>query len=401
MVDAPFWAADSASAPDAHVLDQISQDADMQVVLTDDCLAAVTRAAKSQGALWLYSFLYDKLRSDLSLLPRLDQFLRDNKACLENLELDKISQFEENEKNVAARDKVAYFHSALIGSLPDRFSNDEIDKFVKQLDKARCSDQGKVEAVTNLLKAPQFRKQVWDLPAAKEIIFAEPAQMTATHMYKVVFAFWMLSHDAVCMETLHGEAAPKLKKFLTSPSKAEKVVRLSLIVLQAFLKSPALTEDIASNSLLETVQSLGFEKWRDSDLYEQIRALGQSIQSAVSEVSNYDKYKKELTSGQFTRGYLHSAKFWAENYNNFKKEDVKELSNLLDKGNEETRAIACFDLGELAVLHRDGKKWIAEAHAKDKVMNLMGKGSISRETAREALLCCQKIMLKWQEVPLK
>lgn len=232
----------------------------------------------------------------------------------------------------------------------------------------------------------------------------EPDQ--ANRMYKVMFAFWMLTYDAECMNTLAGQAggqaAPLIKKFLTSEKRVEKVVRLSLVVLQAFLKSKTLTEDLASNGLLEVVQSLGYEKWRDNDLYEQIRALGQSIQSAVSEVSNYERYIKELKGGSFTKGYLHSSKFWAENFSKFTAKDIEDIAALLKKNyddGDDTKAIACFDLGELAVLHRDGKKWIAAAGAKDQVMQLM-TGS-DRETRREALLCCQKIMLKWQEVPLK
>jgi V-type H+-transporting ATPase subunit H len=174
------------------------------------------------------------------------------------------------------------------------------------------------------------------------------------------------------------------------------------VVIQAFLKSKALTEDLATNGMLEVVQSLGYEKYRDNDLYEQIRSLGQSVQSAVSEVSNYERYVKELKSGTLKDGYLHSAKFWAENFKKFTEEDVKLLSNLVNSNNEETQKCACFDVGELAVLHPHGKKWIAQHGAKESVMKLMtGTGENQRELRREALLCCQKIMLKWQEVPMK
>jgi V-type H+-transporting ATPase subunit H len=243
---------------------------------------------------------------------------------------------------------------------------------------------------------------VWKNPKVQQIIYEEVEKRDpdpANRMYKVMFAFWMLTYDAECMQTLKTKAVPVIKKFLTSETKVEKVVRLSLVVLQAFLKSKPLIDDLASNGLLDVVQSLGYEKWRDNDLYEQIRALGQSIQSAVSEVSNYERYIKELKGGSFTRGYLHSSKFWAENFSKFTDKDVTDLSALLKIGSDETKAIACFDLGELAVLHRDGKKWIAASKAKDEVMKLM-TGS-NREIRREALLCCQKIMLKWQEVPLK
>jgi V-type H+-transporting ATPase subunit H len=397
MADCPFWLSDEHTAADAPLLGQLNDSADLQAVLSPDLIRAVVNAAKSQGAGWLYSFLYDKLRSELGLMDCFDEFLKDNKASLQNMNLKSVGGATLADK-VAASDKVAWLHSAMIGHLSDRFTEQDVTDFVDSLKGSQCSDLGKVEAITNLLKSTSFRGMVWKRPGVEEIIYKDTDQ--ANQMYKVVFAFWMLTYDGGCMESLAGKAAPKIKKFLTSETKVEKVVRLSLVVLQGFLKSKALTEDLASNGLYEVVQSLGYEKYRDNDLYDQIRALGQSIQSAVSEVSNYERYVKELKSGTFTRGYLHSAKFWAENFSKFTERDVKDLNNLLTGGSEETKSIACFDLGELAVLHRDGKKWIAAAGAKEQVMNLM-TGNAKREVKREALLCCQKIMLKWQEVPLK
>jgi V-type H+-transporting ATPase subunit H len=399
MADCPFqWLSDAGTAADASLLGQLNDSADLQAVLTPTVLRAVLNAAKSKGAPWLYSFLYDKMRSELGLMDCFDDLLKDNKAALGNLDLKLVCGDGAAADRVIAFDKVAWLHSALMGHLSDRFTEQEVVDFVDSLLSSPCSKLGKVEAITNLLKSTNFRAVVWKRDDVQKVIYEDTDQ--ANQMYKVVFAFWMLTYDGECMETLAGNAASKIKKFLTSETKVEKVVRLSLVVLQAFLKSKALTEDLASNSLFEVVQSLGYEKWRDNDLYGQIRALGQSLQSAVSEVSNYERYVTELKSGTFTPGSLHSAKFWAENFSKFTEGDVKQLSNLLSGASEQTRRIACFDLGELAVLHRDGKKWIAAAGAKEKVMTLM-TGNNDRETRREALLCCQKIMLKWQEVPLK
>jgi V-type H+-transporting ATPase subunit H len=400
MAGEPFWLSCEFTAADAHLLGGLNDAADLQAVLVDECIRAIVNAAKSINAAWLYSFLYDKLRSDVQAMDCFDEFLKAHKGVLQNLDLKTVGGATKEDKVVAC-DKVAWLHSAMIGQLSDRFNEQEVADFVDSLKTSHCSSLGKVEAITNLLKSTSFRGMVWKHKGVQEIIYADTDQ--ATQMYKVVFALWMLTYDGECMESLagSGKAVEKIKKFLTSETKVEKVVRLSLVVLQAFLKSKALTEDLASNGLLEVVQSLGYEKYRDNDLYEQIRALGQSIQSAVSEVSNYERYVKELKSGILTRGYLHSGKFWAENFSKFTERDVKDLSNCLNSQMAETQAIACFDLGELAVLHRDGKKWIAAAGAKEQVMNLMTGASLNRELRREALLCCQKIMLKWQEVPMK
>lgn len=51
-------------------------------------------------------------------------------------------------------------------------------------------------------------------------------------------------------------------------------------------------------------------------------------------------------------------------------------------------------------MHPLGKKQIADLGVKDRVMKLMSSSAPTyKEVRREALLCCQKIMLhKWQDV---
>jgi len=65
-------------------------------------------------------------------------------------------------------------------------------------------------------------------------------------------------------------------------------------------------------------------------------------------------------------------------------------------------AVACHDLGEFVAMHPLGKKKVAQLNIKEQVMELMGSTDPSyREVRREALLCCQKLMLnKWQEMDI-
>merc|ERR1712032_737761 len=115
------------------------------------------------------------------------------------------------------------------------------------------------------------------------------------------------------------------------------------------------------------IQALEYEKWRDPELYARITELCKAVQSKVSEVSNFDRYLAELESGKLVWGYLHTSKFWAENYTNDKltKDVVGKLRDLVGKGDNEATAVACNDLGEIAVLHKQGKTWINETTAKD------------------------------------
>merc|ERR1740121_1552109 len=98
--------------------------------------------------------------------------------------------------------------------------------------------------------------------------------------------------------------------------------------------------------------------------------------------------------------------FWAENVLKFESNDfrpLKLLAALLRDGVDNTTlAVACHDVGEFVALHALGKKKAADLGVKERVMQLMGGESSDpgqREVRREALLCCQKIMLnKWQDV---
>merc|ERR1712151_253939 len=103
-------------------------------------------------------------------------------------------------------------------------------------------------------------------------------------------------------------------------------------------------------------------------------------------------------------GFIHSSKFWAENVMKFEQNDYKALRALaaLLMGAETdatTLAVACHDVGEFVTLHPLGKKKINHLKIKERVMLLMSDDTADREVRREALLCCQKIMLnKWQDL---
>merc|ERR1712039_70770 len=259
---------------------------------------------------------------------------------------------------------------------------------------------------TNLLKADTFRNVVWSFPGvAERVLKIEPKTDSASYLYRCVFAIWMLSFDAEIPKQLKQHDVVTKMKGIIIHSKTEKVVRLSLTVLKNFLTSKAMSEDIAEEGLHEAVQNLEYEKWRDADLYEEIRDTSQLIGQKVQEISNFDRYEKELQTGKLKWGFVHSSKFWSENVNKFETNDfraIKQLTALLNdmRTDKTTLAVVCHDLGEFVTLHPLGKRKINQLQVKDRIMNLMSSTDPEeREVRREALLCCQKIMLnKWNEI---
>merc|ERR1712113_917275 len=215
----------------------------------------------------------------------------------------------------------------------------------------------------------------------------------------------MISFDPeITLELKRNQVIQKIKDIITT-TRVEKVIRLCLTLLKNLLTCKGLGEEIVEEGMLEAVQQLEYEKWRDAELYDDIRDMLALISTEVNELSNFDRYQRELQSGNLSWGFIHSSKFWAENVLKFEQNDfraLKVLANLLadPKASPTTLAVACHDVGEFVSMHPLGKKMVAKLGVKERVMDLMSSQDVShREARREALLCCQKIMLnKWQDL---
>lgn len=373
-----------------------------QLPVLQACVAALGKDEKP--AQWLLTLFYDMLREDCSCFSVFEEALK------QHVEIDKtiIDVLSRSSVDSYVADKAAWLLSSLMGNSPQFFSEDQVKALTSKLQEnsQTFSELGALEAVVNLLKADSFRSLVWAQPGVSDLIFrVQPRNASAPHLYKAVFALWMLSYDSRITAELKNFAVIKKLRDILAVSRVEKVIRLSLTVLKNFLNCKALCEDIVEEGLLEAVQQLEFEKWRDSELYDEIRDTVQLISVEVNEMSNFERYERELQTGKLSWGFIHSNKFWADNVLKFEQNDfraLKVLAGLLHGGStdSETLAVACHDLGEFVALHPLGKKKVAQLHVKEKVMQLMGsQDPAHREVRREALLCCQKLMLnKWQDM---
>jgi len=351
--------------------------------------------------------MQDKLREDSSKFNMFEAVFRD-KVQVDKF-LGQFVKFLENKPETAEADLVAWLLSALIGHLPSCFADSHsVDHVLTTIQTSTCSELGIMDAVVNFLKADQFRSCVWSpkKPGVKDLIL-NPSDQSTPVLYKSVFAVWILSGDAaICEELKEFDIIKKLKNLILSQAnRVEKIVRLYLMVMRNCLQHKSLCEEIVEANVLDTIQSLEFEKWRDAELYDDIRDMSSLISNVVQEMSNFERYERELNTGKLSWGFVHSSKFWGENVMKFDQHDfraVKTLAAVLisPSSSVETLAVACFDVGQFVSLHPLGKKKVAELKIKDRVMVLMAAGGDDkREVRREALLCCQKIMLnKWQEV---
>ncbi|CAE7244418.1 vha-15 [Symbiodinium necroappetens] len=407
----PEWESYEATKSSAHILKLIEADAPAiknksmiqgHIQVLQACMALMG-SREDKPIQWLLTLFYDMLREDSSGYAIFED------ATKQRIEIYKplLSLLQRPGLENYTSDKVAWLLSAVMSHVPHIATEASVKEFLGEIldsSKTTCSELGQLEAITNLLKGDVYRKLVWSSAGIPDRIFRiQPKSSPSPHLYKCIFAIWALSFDPqITSEMKEMYVIKKLKETLMY-SRVEKVVRLCLTVLKNFLSHKSMCEDIVEEGILEAVQQLEFEKWRDAELYDDIKEMAIQIGSEVSEMSNYERYERELQTGKLQWGFIHSSKFWAENVMKFESNDfraLKMLASLLQSPSTDatTLAVACHDLGEFVTLHPLGKKKVAQLQVKEKVMQLMAAQDPNfREVRREALLCCQKIMLnKWQ-----
>jgi len=352
---------------------------------------------------WILTLFYDMLREDSSSYGIFEEAAKTQINIYKPL----MSLLQKPSIDTYSADKVAWLLSAVMSHVPGSFSQADVTAFLAAVlgASSKSSELGQLEAVVNLLKSDTYRKLVWSTQGVPDMIFRIPKTAPSPLLYKCIFAIWALSFDAEATKVMKDmHIIKKLKEILNS-CRVEKVIRLCLTVLKSFLGHKGLCEDIVEEGILEAVQQLEYEKWRDAELYDEIKEMAAQISSEVTELSNFERYERELQTGSLQWGFIHSSKFWAENVLKFESNDfraLKMLASLLQSPSTDatTLAVSCHDIGEFVTLHPLGKKKVAQLQVKEKVMQLMGSNDPAfREVRREALLCCQKIMLnKWQDI---
>jgi V-type H+-transporting ATPase subunit H len=266
----------------------------------------------------------------------------------------------------------------------------------------KTSQVGVLDGLLNLLKQDSYRSPVFEVFGTIERIFAVSIETPAA-LYKALFCIWVASFNDDVLGRVFAKRADSLVALLSSTfeeCRVEKILRIALSVVRNLLASPIIAEAIVESALVHAIASLEYEKWRDNDLYDEIKSVASRISSETAKHSNFERYEKELLAGQLRRGYIHSEKFWLDNVNNFERDNfapIARLISLLSSNDSITQAVACHDLGEFARLHPSGKRVINKLNGKGAVMALMTSGN--REVAKEALLCTQKLMLNnWDKL---
>jgi len=105
------------------------------------------------------------------------------------------------------------------------------------------------------------------------------------------------------------------------------------------------------------------KKWGDADLEENIETLSEALRENIAEMSSFDMYKAEVTSGNLDWTPVHrSEKFWRENIARFADNDNEVLGVLVHllrtSQTPLVLSVACHDVGEFIRFHPRGRQYV-------------------------------------------
>lgn len=344
---------------------------------------------------YILTLFYDILRNDTSLLDVILVSVQPGptlSACDKYLQRSDIDAF--------VADKAAFLLTSLIPrAQPNAFTDEEVDQLIRNTVNGtwKLSDYGRLDCWKNLMKLGRYRTMVWNAPGVSEFIVSQ-LDASKSCVYPAIFCAWVLTFNKDLLVSLTDLGGVEKVCNVLRQSKTEKVVRVCIHILLNCLQNDQSVEALIEQNAVHTLTLLEYEKWRDEELYEEIRDGLSALQHKIKLFSNFDRYYRELNTGKLHWSFLHSDKFWHQNVMHFEDNEfaaIKKLTMLLRSHDPVTSAVACFDLGEFARLHPMGKKVIQKFKAKEMVMMLMSHKD--RDVSREALLCVQKMMLnRWQ-----
>jgi len=163
----PLWYADEHSIAvrtKGEILAVVADFSDLQADFAErwsanGAVEALLKTAKGDANVSQYTMhgMYEVLRGDVTLFAYFDQALKKKHVK------DSVSQDLElsHHTDPSTADKVAWLHSALIGNISHHFVESDAVALVQDVCSSSCTLLGKVDAITNLLKAKTFRAAVW------------------------------------------------------------------------------------------------------------------------------------------------------------------------------------------------------------------------------------------------
>jgi len=219
-------------------------------------------------------------------------------------------------------------------------------------------------------------------------------------LYEVAHCMWLLTYNkSVAERVADTNVIRQLTEVLRTQTK-EKVIRMCYATFRNLVNIGSNNEVMLDVGTLRPIELARTKTWGDEDIKEDLDFISDSLQKNLVELSSFDIFKRQLSSGALEWTPVHkSEKFWRENAHRLEEDNSKLLLILKDlltnSKDPVVQAIACFDIGEFARFHPRGKILIAQHEVKLPLMSLME--SPDKEVKKNALLAVQKMLVtNWE-----
>jgi len=225
--------------------------------------------------------------------------------------------------------------------------------------------------------------------------------------YQLIFCLWCLSFNGDIAERIQASGIIQTLGDILSECSKEKVIRIILATFHNLLEKID-NREIARESALQMVQCktlktlelMDAKKFDDPDLQEDIEFLSEKLHASVQDLSSFDEYCTEVSSGRLQWSPVHkSEKFWRENCQRFNEKNfelIKILIRILDSAKDAlVLCVAAHDVGEYVRHYPRGKNIIEQYQGKQAVMKLLS--AEDPNVRYHALLAIQKLMVhNWE-----
>jgi len=222
-------------------------------------------------------------------------------------------------------------------------------------------------------------------------------------LYLTGFCLWLLSFEKkwVTSEVLiKAQLMQALVNTLNDRLKP-KIVRIVLSLFENLLNDQYFRQLMVMKGLVGILETLSAVKWDDEDIPPLVEKVSKGLEKDVRALSSFERYTQELKSKQLQEGPVHTAAFWKANAKKFEKDDFSQIKDIIgllpSQDDNETVAMACYDLGEWARFYPDGRKIVEMLGGKDRIMVLLSHDD--QLVQKQALLAIQKLLVQnWESI---
>jgi V-type H+-transporting ATPase subunit H len=213
--------------------------------------------------------------------------------------------------------------------------------------------------------------------------------------YNVVCGLWILSYHKFARklfapEDFNNNVIAQIIKILDYFNK-ENIVRIILMVLDNLKHDSNCLELMSLCDCAQVVIKLQKKPWVDTDIEPLLEKLFDFFAENAQELSSIEKWKKQIERDILVWSPVHTEKFWMDNANLFKDDNLEYINKLIEvlnpsrKRSNLAKAVACSDLGNFARFSPNGKAYLENKGGKDALGQIMSDKSASPELKKEAI----------------